>query len=279
MPRPRLLALDLDGTLYRADGTISPWDLEAVARAREAGIAVTIATGRIALGALPAARHLSLTTPLVCAEGAVIVDPATGEALSRRTMERRHVESFTRTASSHGLAPFWFLHDEIHGEEHGRDHVGYIGTWSPQVTLHPQLPASRAWERRDDVTMAAALGAEAAVRAAHASLEAEHAEHLLTLRFPIDAQRRTWTVLVRSAHHDKATGLAEVARGLGLAAHEVAVVGDWVNDIPMFRWAGRSFAMGQSPDHVASAATERLAATHVTGGGVAEAVMKLLREA
>jgi len=277
-PRPRLLALDLDGTLYRADGTISQWDLDAVSRARDHGIAVTIATGRIALGAMPAAAALSIATPMVCAEGAVIVDPATGSALTSRAMEARHIEWFTHTAGAHGLASFWFLHDEIHGEEHGRDHVGYIGTWSPSVTLHTRLPGSHAWARRDGVTMAVALGSHDAVKLAHTKVESEHGEHLLAVRFPVDAQRATWTLLVRSARHDKATGLAEVASGLGFEAHEVAVVGDWVNDIPMFRWAGRSFAMGQSPEHVAEHATDRLVATHVTGGGVAEAVMALLRD-
>lgn len=278
MPRTRLLALDLDGTLYRDDRTISPWDIEAVARAREAGVTVTIATGRIAHGALPAARELGLTTPLVCAEGAVIVDPASGDTLLHRALDEGHVEWFTHTAGSHGLAPFWFLHDEIHGEEDGRDHVGYVGTWSPSVTLHDRLRGSRAWPLRSRVTMAVALGRKAAVEAAHAAVEAEHGGKLMVARFPIGPKRETWTLLVRDLKVDKATGLSEVAAKLGMTAHDVACVGDWVNDIPMFRWARRSFAMGQSPDYVAEHATERLTATSATGGGVAEAVRKILAE-
>lgn len=274
----RLLAVDLDGTLYRADGTLSPWDLDAVAKARASGLDVTIATGRIALGALPAAKAMGLTTPLVCAEGAVIVDPVTGETLTRRAMAEHHVVDLTDAAGEHGLASFWFLHDEIHGEAHGEAHVRYIGTWSPAITLHTRLPDSHAWDRRTDVTMAVAIGHAEGVKAAHARAESQHGEHLMTVRFPITADRETWCLLVRSARHDKATGLAEVTAQRGIAPHEVAVVGDWVNDIPMFRWAGRSFAMGQSPDHVAEHATERLTATHHTGGGVAEAILKILRE-
>lgn len=277
MPTPRLLALDLDGTVYRADGTISPWDIDAVTRARECGIAVTIATGRITTGAMPAAKALGITTPMVCAEGAVVIDPVTGEVLSRQAMEGDHVEWFTHAAGEHGLAPFWILHDEIHGEEHGRAHIDYVGIWSPEVTLHASLAGSHAWSRRHDVTIAVALGSHDAVKTALERVEAMHGGALLAARFPIDARRLTWTLLVRSARHDKATGLAVVAERLGLEARDVAVVGDWVNDIPMFRWAGRSFAMGQSPDHVAEHATDRLTATHTTGGGVAEAVMAILR--
>ena len=52
--------------------------------------------------------------------------------------------------------------------------------------------------------------------------------------------------------------------------------GDWFNDVPMFAWAGRSFAMGQSPHGVRSCATDVLEATSATGGGVAEAIDRWL---
>lgn len=274
----RLLALDLDGTLYRHDGTISQWDIEAVARARAAGIVVTIATGRIALGALPAARALALDTHLVCAEGAVIVDAVTGDTIEHRPMELGHVEWLIHNASAHGLASFWFLHDEIHGEEQGDAHLDYIRTWSPTVTMHHRLQSSPAWEHRAKVTMTVAVGEREAVHAARAFVEREHPEKLLTVSFPMDREGTNWTLLVRDLRVDKATGLDSVSRRLGITASEVAVVGDWVNDIPMFRWAGRSFAMGQSPEHVASQATDRLASTHRTGGGVAEAILRILRD-
>lgn len=85
------------------------------------------------------------------------------------------------------------------------------------------------------------------MKTALARVESEHGGTLMAARFPIDARRETWTLLVRNANHDKATGLTVVAQRLGLTARDVAVVGDWVNDIPMFQWAGRSFVMGQSP--------------------------------
>jgi hydroxymethylpyrimidine pyrophosphatase-like HAD family hydrolase len=49
-------------------------------------------------------------------------------------------------------------------------------------------------------------------------------------------------------------------------------VGDWVNDVPMFHAAGRSFVMGQAPEHVKRSASDRLLADLHTGGGIAEAI-------
>ena len=51
--------------------------------------------------------------------------------------------------------------------------------------------------------------------------------------------------------------------------------GDWFNDVPMFRAAGRSFAMGQAPEDVKRAASDVLKETSETGGGIARVVDEL----
>lgn len=55
---------------------------------------------------------------------------------------------------------------------------------------------------------------------------------------------------------------------------DAVVVGDWVNDLPMFEVAGRSFVMAGAPDDVAAAATDRLTSVTGAGGGVAEAIRR-----
>jgi Cof subfamily protein (haloacid dehalogenase superfamily) len=277
--RTRLLALDLDGTLLRADGAVDSRDVDAIAAVRAAGVRVTIATGRIATGALPTAARLNLDTTLVCAEGAVLVDPLTGAFVLHQPMHITLTETVTEAFDRHALDAFWFLHDEIHGEHGGADLLRYVETWSPRVTLHDALRESVAWENhRHQVTMAVGFGTREAVQLAHATVTATHGEELLAITFPASRTEDRWTLLTRSARTDKATGLAQVSEALGIAPHEVAVVGDWLNDVPMFRWAGRSFVMGQSPDEVAAHATDRLQATNRDGGGVAEAIRALLAD-
>ena len=48
----------------------------------------------------------------------------------------------------------------------------------------------------------------------------------------------------------KATGLAEVARRLEIAAADVVAFGDMPNDLEMLRWAGHGVAMGLSLIHI-----------------------------
>ena len=44
----------------------------------------------------------------------------------------------------------------------------------------------------------------------------------------------------------KATGIAEVARPLGIAGADVVAFGDMPNDVPLLLWAGHGVAMGNA---------------------------------
>ncbi len=66
----RLVAVDLDGTLLRSDGTISRFTRRVIREASQAGISVVIATGRSRDIADRIAGWLGLHTPLICCNGA-----------------------------------------------------------------------------------------------------------------------------------------------------------------------------------------------------------------
>ena len=83
-----------------------------------------------------------------------------------------------------------------------------------------------------------------------------------------------FAMVIRAAGPTKGTAVEWLAKHHGCTAAEVVVVGDWVNDVPMFRVAGRSFVMGQAPAQVKAAATDELVADCIAGGGIAEAVRR-----
>jgi hydroxymethylpyrimidine pyrophosphatase-like HAD family hydrolase len=84
-------------------------------------------------------------------------------------------------------------------------------------------------------------------------------------------------LLVRAGGTSKGTGLAALCDYHRIALADAVVVGDWLNDIPMFNVAGRSFAMGGAIPQVAAAATDQLQAPHGQGGGIAELVNRVWR--
>lgn len=68
----KLIISDLDHTLLREDHTLSEATIAAVRRCLESGIAVTLATGRRLPSALPYARQLGLTLPVITCQGAML---------------------------------------------------------------------------------------------------------------------------------------------------------------------------------------------------------------
>jgi hydroxymethylpyrimidine pyrophosphatase-like HAD family hydrolase len=276
MLAPRyLLAVDMDGTLLRDDKTIAAEDVEAIRAAPAHGITVTIATGRLTTGALPAARELGLSTPLICADGAVLVDPVVGTLLHRRSILADHAVFAVNAIMSHGLVPYVFLADSIHCESSGEQHRPVVETWSRDVVVHGSLAAALAWREPESVAMTLGLGSANVVLRACEQLQAAHVGELDTVHFSLLG---TPVCAVRSLAGgcDKGQMLAYLAARLGLPRERIAAVGDWFNDVGMFQYAGRSFAMGHAPPLVRDAATDVLRATAVRGGGVAEAIAKLI---
>jgi hydroxymethylpyrimidine pyrophosphatase-like HAD family hydrolase len=78
-------------------------------------------------------------------------------------------------------------------------------------------------------------------------------------------------LVVRPPASDKGTGIARLAELHGCTVDDVVAIGDWLNDVPMFRVAGRSFAVPGCPDVLAAVATDRLVAAGGQGA-VAEAI-------
>lgn len=276
-PPRGLVALDLDGTLLRTDKSIADADAYAIAAATARGLAVTLATGRLVTGTLPTARRLALSTPLICADGGLMIDAASGAALERRAISIGQAETALEALVAHGLAPYVFSADAIHCEPAGAVHRSIIDAWSTEIRIHPTLATAQAWRRPEGIALTAGLGSQQAVERASEHLGRAHADLFDTVHFSIGGGH-VWAVRSLPRGCDKGDMLSRLAARLGVDRTRVAAVGDWFNDLGMFATAGRSFAMGQAPDRVRQAATDHLAATSATGGGVAEALGRLLRD-
>jgi hypothetical protein len=270
-----LLAVDMDGTLLRDDKTISEVDAAAIRAAAGHGIAVTIATGRLTTGALPTARALGLEVPLICADGGLLIDCATGAALERRSIATAHARAALSVMESHGLVPFVFSADAIHCDGAGERYRAVVDTWSQQIMVHDDLGSAEAWQGPEGVAVTAGVGPREAVERASGALQRDHGEALDTVHFAMGGVTR-WAVRSLPRGCDKGEMLARLAGRLDIPRARVAAVGDWFNDLGMFAYAGRSFAMGQAPEVVHQAATDRMRATSATGGGIAEAIEALL---
>lgn len=264
----RLLALDLDGTLLNHDKEVDPRDIGAIAELRRSGVTVTIVTGRLLSGSMIAARACAIEGPIGCIEGSHVVEIG-GATLAHHAIDDGVARMLRDTFRAHELAAFVFDAHGIHHDHAGAAFASYIATWSPNLRVVDE--EHLAW---DTAPLAAvAVGDERGVMAAAAVL-AGHRATLFSVHFPIFQLPGKHALLVRVAGPTKGTALAELCRLAGCSLAEAVAVGDWVNDVPMFEVAGRSFAMGGAPEHVRAKATDALVTEAGAGGGVAEAIRR-----
>jgi len=129
------------------------------------------------------------------------------------------------------------------------------------------------WAHERGVVAVVALGAEAEILAAVAEIQALLGHAATVVAFPV-ARVAKYALMARAAGPTKGTAVEWLARHHGCAVADVVAVGDWINDVPMFRVAGRSFVMNQAPAAVKACATDELAADVSEGGGIAEAIRR-----
>lgn len=252
----KLLALDLDGTLLQRDGTVAPRDREAIARLQQRGVRVTICTGRLRSGSLGAAQQCGIDGLIACMEGSHLVDVG-GDTVAHHPM----LDTDRLQHALGELATFVFDKDGIHHPHHGAPFAGYVSTWSPNLRVVEQ---SGAWDT--EPLAAVAIGHPTAVAEA---LAAAQDPSLFTVSFAVSQHPGAHAILVRKAGLSKGTALHALCAAAGCTVSEAVVVGDWVNDVPMFQVAGRSFAMPGAPEHVRVHATDALET-----GGIAEAIAR-----
>jgi len=260
----KLLALDLDGTLFGDDGVIRPRVRRAVAMAVERGVTVTLATGRAFDVAARYARDLGIEAPLICYQGAVIQDMASGQILHAETLPADVLPQVIALAEARG----WDLHFQRDGRifvrQRRQDDQFYWLLFGLPITEVPDLRAAIAPPPNKFVITCDADQAEAVI----AELRARFADHLNIIR--------SHAILVEGvpAGVTKGRALAWLAGYLGVPQAAVMAVGDQDNDVPMLAWAGLGVAMGGAAP--AARAVARWLAPSLAEDGAAVAIERFI---
>jgi HAD superfamily hydrolase (TIGR01484 family) len=248
---PKLVALDIDGTLFaneRATGevqeTVTPAVRAAVDRVVDAGAHVVLATGRSTFGithvwdmlGLPRGGDGKVLT--VASNGSVTFSYPPVEVLSTVTFDasdlvRRLMEEVPEAM--------------VAVEEIG---VGYrINKPFPPGEITGQMVLQSVEE------LVAEPVTRVIIRDPNSS-EHEFVELAEKLGLQGTNYFIGWTAWLDLAPEgvSKAAGLDSVCARLGVDQRDVLAIGDGRNDLEMLRWAGRGVAMGQAPLEVQEAA-------------------------
>lgn len=239
---PLLLALDVDGTLARPDGTISPRTVEVVKRLQRDGMILCIASGRPPLGIRPVAELLGMDEfggYIIGYNGGVLIDYSTNKMLYTASLPDEALPVVVECGRRSGHTMLTYVGDEICTENAS----------DPYVKVSHQRNGMPVREVLDFMDLPRPLP-KCIITGDPCEMPALQREVSARLYGIADAylSEAYFLEIVRRGI-DKADALVRLLDHLDLTYHHLIATGDGHNDMSMIRLASIGIAMGNAhPD-------------------------------
>ncbi len=274
---PRLLVLDIDGTLLDPSDIVTPVVHEAIAAARAHGVEVALATGRRLRSARRIVEEVGIHLPLVLSNGALVWSTEREEPMNEIAFTPELLHVIVDGALQAGLAPVLLL-----GPGGGERVV--VPENPPQAEFVRAFVNQRigevchvAWDKMgevNDVLTVDVFGPEEELRPLTEGFS--DAGYAVFHSGPLgwEANPPHWAANIHMPGVSKASGVALLATDLGLTMADVVAVGDGENDMPLLEAAGMGVAMGNASEEVRNRA-DAVVRGH-DEDGVAEAIERFV---
>jgi Cof subfamily protein (haloacid dehalogenase superfamily) len=274
---PKLLISDLDGTLLDERLTIDPRDAAAARVAREAGIRVGVATGRMYRSGLPHALALGADLPLICYQGALIKelaspDGAEGQHRDPAVLFSRDVPAqlgleVLDLCRRRGYALNVYRDDHLYVDAVTSDVLFYTGVAQIEAEVATDPPLEELIRRGSTKLTAVSedVGRFLVALEELRQLIGERAEVTRSI---------VGFCEITARDIDKGHALRWLCRYLDVDPEDVVAVGDAPNDLPLLKAAGTKVAVETAAPEVRA-----IADWVVPGpghGGLAEVVRRVL---
>jgi len=265
--RPRLVALDVDGTLLTTDHRLTPAAVEAIARVRRQGVDVVLVTSRPPIAVHPLLTALGMHGPdaaFVGSQGALTGWYSQGgdlHVLHQHPMAVASARAAIAMAEAAGLAVNWYTGTRwlVRRMDHR------VAREADVVGCRPEVA------RLEDQTS----GPDKLLLIATARDRAILDDVARAMPVDLRAQTSNPTYLeVTRADVDKAAALAAHCAARGIPAESVLAMGDGRNDLGMLAFAGTSVAPANA--HPAVRAAAHLLTSSNDDDGVARALHLLV---
>jgi len=260
----RMIASDMDGTLLRNDGTVSERTAAAIHAAQARGVLFAVCSGRYPEYADAPLRAAGIRCLISGNNGVTIWDAATDTVLSDHAIDPAAARAVRQAADRYGLPYIVY----------GRKTVTANGPEALRIargSLGDRLEAEYGvrFDAGEDAIRAALTAPVNKFYFYDYRLPEDQKESLLRDFAAIPNIAVTSSGMVNAevipAGCDKAGGVVEMARLLGIDMRQVMTVGDYENDVPMLRAAGLGVAMGNSGEAIKRCA-RRVTATNEEDG-------------
>ena len=241
---PFLLALDVDGTLTRPDGTISDRTIEVIKRLQREGARLCIASGRPPLGIAPVAKLLGMDEfggYIIGFNGGVLMDYSSGEILYTASLPEESLPIIAECSRRPGHTVLTYVGNEICTED----------ATDPYVHISHQRNGMPIREVNDILAdLPLRTLPKCIITSDPCEMPALQREVSARLYGIADAYlSEAYFLEVVPRGTDKADALVRLLEHMGLSYENLITAGDGHNDMGMIRLAALGIAMGNAhPD-------------------------------
>lgn len=236
----KMIAIDLDGTLFTDELTISPNTVTAIQRAIRMGTVVTIATGRMFSSAKLIAEQLGIHAPLITYQGAMIRVAGEAEALYERPVSPDIAEKLINIAREKNIHLQVYQDDILYGAAETDKLSTYAQAVQVPYTVEPDLIrlAEKGFTKLlfiDEPEILDPLQQELQLLFGESAYIAKSKRTYLEVTHP---------------EANKGSALLFLANKLGIDRSEIIGIGDNHNDSELLKAAGFGIAMGNAVQEV-----------------------------
>ena len=219
---------------------LRPRTLAAITRARAAGVRIIVVTGRMFRSVRPYLDQAGIDEPVVCYQGAVVAEPATGTFLRHEPIPLALAREAIAAVEREGFGLNCYVGDEL-----------YVASPSPEARRYAEfqhLPIHTvgpllAW-LEEPPTKLVTIGEPTVLDGLEERLKAEFDGRLFI------SKSLPYFLELASPEVTKGSGMEFVANHLGLDREHVVAVGDGENDVELLRWAGYAVAVANAHERV-----------------------------
>lgn len=233
-------ACDFDRTLVAEDLVLRPRTLRALGAARARRIPVIVVTGRMFRSVRPYLEQAGIADPVVCYQGAVVAEPATGRFLRHEPIPLELAREAIAAVQAEGFGLNCYVDDELYVASATAEARRYAEF--QHIPIHVVGPLLDWLEAPP--TKLVAIDDPLALDALEAGMKARFDGRLFI------SKSLPYFLEFASADVTKGAGMDFVARHLGLEPARTVAFGDGENDVELLQWAGYAVAVANAHERV-----------------------------
>lgn len=251
MPKYKLIALDIDGTLANSVGKITGRTKEVVHRVAETGATIVVATGRRFITAKPRVLQLDFPDLLLAAHNGAILKRLNGELLHYQLLPCAIAKQVVQISKELGLRPVAFEGTQdsanLFVEDYGDQLDGWERGYLEENKAHLNWVDNLATDLPGDVIEVISV------------VPAEKAHEVAAIfQTRLNGQVKPILVIINNGRHaflglshakvGKDLPLRYLAEQMEISPSEILAIGDNYNDLDMLRFAGTGVVMENADD-------------------------------